>query len=104
MQLKNLYGAGHPDGGLLVSPDQFQKTAPDQPILGQKPARGAIEAKATDNDAFVTAEGDQVTKYWHKYGQVLVTNYRDFVLLGRDLEGRPVKLGCYRLAVDEDSF
>jgi hypothetical protein len=104
MQLKNLYGAGHPDGGLFLTPEQFQKGTAHEPIAGQKPARGAIEAKPTGDDAFVTAEGDQVSKYWNEYGQVLVTNYRDFVLVGRDGEGKPVKVGCYRMAANEDGF
>lgn len=102
LQLKNR-GAGHPDGG-LYTPDQFQKPGADEPITGQKPARGAVEVKSTKEDAFVTAESDQVTKYWREYGQVLVTNYRDFVLLGRDVEGKPVKLASHRLAPNEKSF
>lgn len=104
MQLKNLYGAGFPDGGLFIAPDQFQKKDPSAPAIGQKPMRGAIEAKPTDDDAFVTADSGQVSKYWNEYGQVLVTNYRDFVLVGRDIEGKPVKVGSYRMAPDEDAF
>jgi hypothetical protein len=100
--LKNR-GAGHPDGGLFTK-DQFQKLKDSQPLPGQKPGRGAIEVKSTSDDAWVTADSDQVTKYWHEYGQVLVTNYRDFVLLGRDAEGSPVKLASYRLAADEKEF
>lgn len=100
--LKNR-GAGHPDGGLFTK-DQFQKLKDNQPLPGQKPSRGAIEVKSTSDDAWVTADSDQVTKYWREYGQVLVTNYRDFVLLGRDAEGAPVKLASYRLAPDEKAF
>jgi N-6 DNA Methylase len=96
-------GAGIPDGGLF-SKDQFQKLKGGQPIAGQKPARGAIEVKPTKDDAWVTAKSDQVTKYWKEYGQVLVTNYRDFVLLGRDSDARPVKLASYRLAESEKEF
>lgn len=100
--LKNR-GAGHPDGGLFTK-DQFQRPKDAQPRPGQKPGRGAIEIKSTADDAWVTADGDQVTKYWQAYGQVLVTNYRDFVLLGRDAEGAPLKLASYRLAPDEKRF
>jgi Type ISP C-terminal specificity domain/N-6 DNA Methylase len=96
-------GAGIPDGGLF-SRDQFQKLKGGQPIPGQKPARGAIEVKSTKDDAWVIAKSDQVTKYWKEYGQVLVTNYRDFLLLGRDSDGRPVKLASYRLAENEKEF
>ena len=93
--LKNR-GAGLPDGGLFTK-DQFRKLKDAQPLPGQKPGRGAIEVKST-------SDGEQVTKYWREYGQVLVTNYRDFVLLGRDAEGAPVKLASYRLAQDEKAF
>ncbi len=45
-----------------------------------------------------------MTRYWGKYRQVLVTNYRDFVLIGQDAEGKPVKLETYRLAPSESQF
>jgi hypothetical protein len=45
-------GAGHPDGGLFTK-DQFQRIKDERLIPGQKPARGAIEAKPTKDDAFV---------------------------------------------------
>jgi len=50
------------------------------------------------------AAGEQVSRYWREYGQVLVTNYRDFLLIGRDADGAPVKLGSYHLAADEKIF
>jgi hypothetical protein len=102
LTLKNR-GAGHPDGGLFER-SQFQKLKDTDPIAGQKPARGAIEIKSTADDAWITAATDQVTKYWKEYGQVLVTNYRDFMLLGRDSDGKPVDLGSYRFSKDEKEF
>ncbi len=96
-------GAGLPDGGLFTK-DQFQRFKDAEPLPGQKPGRGAIEVKSTSDDAWVTAASDQVSRYWREYGQVLVTNYRDFVLLGRDAQGSPVKLASYRLAEDEKCF
>ena len=39
-----------------------------------------------------------------KYGLVLVTNYRDFVLVGRDDHGKPVRLETYRMAQSEAVF
>jgi len=102
MQLKNR-GAGNPDGGLFT-PEQFQKLTRGEPLPGQKPTRGAIEVKPTGDDAWATADGDQVTKYWKEYGQVLVTNYWDFVLLTRDRDGRPAKLDSFRLTPNEKAF
>lgn len=102
LQLANR-GAGNPDGGLFTA-NQFQKGTGADPISGQIPERGVIEVKPTSDDAWVTASGKQVSKYWGKYGLVLVTNYRDFVLIGKDAAGNPVKLETLRLAETEQSF
>jgi hypothetical protein len=96
-------GAGLPDGGLFTA-DQFQKPSEAEPLPGQPPARGVIEAKSTKDDAWTTADGEQVSRYWGKYRQVLVTNYRDFVLVGQDAEGKPAKLESFRLADNEKTF
>jgi hypothetical protein len=96
-------GAGIPDGGLFT-PDQFQRHDKSEPIGGQIPSRGVIEIKPTRDDAFVTAEGKQVSRYWDRYGQVLVTNYRDFVMVGCNQHGRSTKLEAYRLAESEEDF
>jgi hypothetical protein len=50
------------------------------------------------------AHTDQVSEYWQKYRQVLVTNYRDFLLLGEDDANRPVVLERYHLAPDARTF
>lgn len=96
-------GAGMPDGGLFSS-DQFQRFAGAEIPEGTIPARGVIEVKGTGEDAWVVADGEQVTRYWGKYRQVLVTNYRDFVLIGQDAEGKPTKLETYRLALSQIQF
>src|SRR5437867_4023122 len=96
-------GAGLPDGGLFTQ-DQFQTKTEISPIKGQLPAAGVIEVKGTSDDTLITAKGTQVSKYWEKYGQVLVTNYRDFLLIGRDKDGKPVKLESFRLADSESAF
>ncbi|MGH7935151.1 MAG: hypothetical protein ACREQN_18575 [Candidatus Binataceae bacterium] len=97
------HGAGIPDVGLFT-PDQFQKASAEEPLPGTKPARGVIEAKPTSDDAFLTADGAQVSKYWTAYRQVLVTNFRDFLLVGADSAGNQVKLEHYRLAPTEAAF
>jgi hypothetical protein len=102
MGLQDL-GAGFPDGGLFTE-EQFDKKHTLKPLPGQAPSRGVIEVKPVKGDAWLTAEGEQVTRYWGKYRQVLVTNYRDFVLVGQDAEGRPAKLESFRLAESEKAF
>src|SRR5437660_772453 len=72
--------------------------------LQQTPARGVIEIKSTSDDAWVTADSKQVSKYWNRYHQVLITNYRDFVFVGQDSSGNPVKLETCRLADSESDF
>ena len=49
----------------------------------RSPERGVIEVKPVADDAWLTSASDQVTGYWKEYRQVLATNYRDFVLVGR---------------------
>ena len=73
-------GAGHPDFGLYSS-RQVQR---GKPRPGQTPERGVVEVKSADDDAWLTAHIRQVSRYWDRYGLVLVTNTRDFVLLGED--------------------
>ena len=74
------------------------------PRTGQLPERGAVEVKAIDDDAWLTAGGDQVSRYWGRYGLVLVTNTRDFVLVGKDAAGQPAKLETFRLAGSVHEF
>ena len=93
-------GAGHPDFGLYAA-KQIQK---GQPREGQTPERGVVEVKAADDDAWLTAAGDQVSRYWGRYRLVLVTNTRDFVLMGEDAAGRAAKLETFRLADSADDF
>ncbi len=102
MQLKNR-GAGMPDGGLFTA-RQFQRQSGNEPVNPENPEQGVIEIKGTGDDAWVIADTKQVSKYWERYGQVLVTNYRDFLLIGRDAKGQPVKLETYRLAENEADF
>lgn len=96
-------GAGLPDGGFFT-PDQFPKRSATEPRGGQIPTRGAIEVKGADENVFRTAETKQVKDYLKRYRQVLVTNYRDFLLLGHDHEGRPCTYESYSLADSESAF
>ena len=93
-------GVGHPDFGLYTT-QQVQK---GQPKSGQKPGRGVIEFKPIEDDAWLTANSDQVAGYWQGYRQVLVTNARDFVLVGEDEAGHPVRLESLRLADSAAQF
>ncbi len=94
------HGAGHPDFGLYAA-KQVQKGRARE---GQTPERGVVEVKAPGDDAWLTAASDQVSRYWGRYRLVLVTNTRDFVLVGEDAAGRPAKLESLRLAASTADF
>jgi hypothetical protein len=102
INLKNR-GAGIPDGGLFT-PDQLQRVSEEQRFISQLPARGVIEIKGTGDEVRKIAASEQVLRYLGRYGQVLVTNYRDFLLVGRGADGNPVHLETYRLAKSESDF
>ncbi len=93
-------GAGHPDFGLYAA-KQVQKGRPRQ---GQAPERGVVEVKSAGDDAWLTSEGGQASRYWGRYRLVLVTNTRDFVLLGEDAVGRQTELETFRLADNAETF
>ena len=94
------HGAGHPDFGLYAA-RQVQKGAPRD---GQTPERGVVEVKSPEDDAWLTAAGSQAGRYWERYQLVLVTNARDFVLVGEDADGKPATLETLRLAGSSDEF
>ena len=100
-QIRN-QGAGHPDFGLYAQ----SQCRGDEPAGGQSPIpeRGVVEVKGLADDAWLTAGSGQVTGYWQRYGLVLVTNYRAFLLIGTDAAGAPVRLEAFELASDEAEF
>ena len=93
-------GAGHPDLGLYAAKQMQRGRQRD----GQLPEGGVVEVKPVGGDAWLTADGDQVSRYWDRYRLVLVTNTRGFVLLGEDAQGRPAKLETFRLAGSAAAF
>ena len=93
-------GAGHPDLGLYAAKQMQRGRQRD----GQLPEGGVVEVKPIGEDAWLIADSAQVSKYWDRYRLVLVTNTRDFVLLGEDAQGRPAKLETFRLAGSAAAF
>ena len=78
-------GAGNSDGGLFTA-DQLRRRGNTANLQSggpvgfpsQLPARGAVEVKGLHEDAGDVVRGEQVVRYLRRYGQVLVTNYREF--------------------------
>ena len=82
-------GAGIPDGGLFTA-SQFQKGAhATEPLAGQMPGprrpRGQAGWRTTSAPS---PRASRCCRYLEKYRQVLVTNYREFVLVGLDARRR----------------
>jgi Type ISP C-terminal specificity domain/N-6 DNA Methylase len=96
-------GAGLPDGGLF-SANQLRTRVDNSAESGALPSRGAIEVKPLGDDVQRIAQTEQVGRYLQKYGQVLVTNYREFLLVGRNQAGQPRLLETYSLAPSESAF
>ena len=99
-QLKD-QGSGHPDFGLYAS---RSRTRGGRANVGELPEHGVVEVKPAQDDAWLTAEGAQVSRYWRRYRLVLVTNFRDFVLVGEDADGNAARLETFRLAADVGDF
>ncbi len=95
-------GAGQPDFGLFSQSQLRGSLDDDGPRL--PPDRGVIEAKGAADSVDEIAATAQVTRYWEAYGLVLVTNLREFLLIGRDQFGRRARLEQFSLAPDERSF
>ncbi len=102
MNLRNL-GAGMPDGGLFTA-DQFQRQTDGELKTGQRPARGAIEAKGPRKDVRAIADTRQVRDYLQAYGLVLVTNLREFLIVERGSNGRMDVRESFTLAESEEDF
>lgn len=100
-QLRN-QGAGHPDFGLYARA-QCSEGAP-RSGQGEIPERGVIEVKDLSDKSWQTAKSKQATKYFDRYRLVLITNYREFRLIGEDENGNPVERELLTLANDESAF
>lgn len=94
-------GAGLPDGALITTD---QKSSVGDPLAeGLIPARGVIEIKPPSDDAATVANSGQVLKYLNKYGLVLVTNLRDFIIVGR-VQGKPALWERFTISKTEKDF
>lgn len=81
-QLTDL-GAGRPDFGLFAA-GQFERPADGAPSKRRAralPERGAGEVKSPAEPLDRLLAGQQVSKYWGRYRQVLVTNLRQFAFV-----------------------
>ena len=95
-------GAGLPDGGFFT-PDQLRGVDPNN-VFEQIPARGALEVKGPREDVEAVADSRQALDYVARYGLVLITNLRDFLLVQRGEGDRNIFLERYTIATSADEF
>ena len=98
-QLTN-QGAGHPDIALYTA----RQVQNGRQRPGQVPERGVVEVKGVDEDSLLMAASEQVSRYWGRYRLVLVTNLREFSIVGESGADSPARLETYRLARSEGEF
>ncbi len=94
-------GAGHPDFGFYTA-KQVQKGRPTRE--GQPPERGVVEVKSAADNAWLIADSEQVNRYWGRYQLLLVTNTREFVLVGPNSTSGGEVLETFRLADSQAGF
>ncbi|MDQ2777078.1 MAG: hypothetical protein M3Y57_19480 [Acidobacteriota bacterium] len=96
-------GAGIPDAGLFTD-DQLRRRQSTELSHGVKPSRGVVEAKPASRKLPALAASDQVARYWRTYRQVLVTNFREFLLVTSNASGEQVNGESFVLAATEPAF
>jgi len=94
-QLRNS-GAGLPDGGFFPQPKRQRRSA--EPEQLQNPERGVVEIKPADYNLDALAAEPQTIRYLRQYGLVLITNLRQFRLLGLSPAGTATVLEKYTLS------
>ena len=88
----------------------YSETGSGQPDLGffsadnSDPDRGVVEVKGADADLDALIASEQVHSYWQTRKLVLVTNLRQFALVGQDGDGAKTTLERYSLADSAADF
>ena len=93
-------GAGHPDFGLYTA-QQVQRARLRE---GQLPERGVVEVKAPTENTQTPKIREQTTRYWARYQLVLVTNLREFELVGPGSVSSEETLEAFQVADSEAEF
>jgi hypothetical protein len=96
-------GSGIPDGAIFLqrSVDALDNA---EDAGGHAPERGGIELKGLKADVRKVARGAQVRRYLDRYGQVLVTNYREFLQVRSAADGTPTYGEAFCLADSDGGF
>ena len=100
-QLSGGASIGQPDFGLFTASQCQRGRAPAGRVAraGRRRGQGAGRGSTC-----YTAGTQQVAKYWGCFRLVLVTYYREFLLVGEDGSGQTARLESFVLAPDAASF
>ncbi|MET0601131.1 MAG: type ISP restriction/modification enzyme [Baekduia sp.] len=94
-------GAGIPDGALFIE----RPGGDDRDMsVDRVPERGVVEVKGLSHDVQRVARSSQVRRYLKRYGTVLVTNYRQFVVVHGHTDGSISANDEFTLAESEHDF
>jgi hypothetical protein len=96
-------GAGIPDGGLFTRRPAVVQ-AGTTALLARSPEHGAMEVKGPIGQVRRIARSNQVKRYLERYGQVLVTNYREFLQVRLGSNGEAVLGEEFSLADNPEGF
>ena len=96
-------GAGIPDGALFLKRSLAVRDREDG-FDARAPERGVVEVKGLSANLERIAKSQQVGRYLKHYGQVLLTNYREFALVRYDGEHKVTLGERFVLAGSEDAF
>jgi hypothetical protein len=96
-------GAGIPDGALFLK-NRARAADVDESAESRAPERGVVEVKGPGRELRRIAKSTQVKRYLDRYGQVLVTNYREFALFRRQPDGTTAPGESFELASTEEAF
>ena len=97
-----LAGEHHPDLGLFeAKPRRAGSAAAGD---ADEPDRGVVEVKLPDAEIEAVAGSEQVRRYQERYGRVLVTNLREFLLVAPGADGAPAFGERFALAGDAAEF
>ncbi|WP_169792027.1 type ISP restriction/modification enzyme [Jiangella muralis] len=96
-------GAGVPDGGFFLR-SHAVASAGERAMATRVPERGVLEVKGPGRDVRRIARSQQVRKYLGRYGKVLVSTYREFLLVSLGKDGEPIEGELFSIAKNEQSF
>lgn len=96
-------GAGLPDGGLFIRSRAVTQAA-SEAMTGRVPERGVIEAKGLDRDIRQVARSSQVHRYLQRYGKVVITTYREFLVVSLGEDDRASEGELLTLASSSEAF